>query len=212
MQITKARLKQIIKEELDASKRTEQINEVADLSDAALTLMSWLNTVADLSPSIIGGALGLYIQDRQNKAREAKKRALSMTPAQYKDMYDKVSDAEKKVIDNFAKTINGSSGPVNEMIDLAGISGIDPNTLGTGPLLALATAQLGMNLAPGAVLGGLAAYIMRVAKMNKKKVNDGQAKAAAKKIVDAAEQQAERAKRDAEEISSDLGAKRQPKK
>ena len=91
---------------------------------------------------------------------------------------------------------------INEMIDIAGISGIDPNTLGNVPLVALAAAQIAANLAPAAILGGLAAYFMQ---------NTGDPSTAredAKEIYDAAQKNVERAKQDAKEISSDLGPKR----
>ena len=77
---------------------------------------------------------------------------------------------------------------IDEMIDIAGISGIDPNTLGAVPLVALAAAQVAANLAPAAILGGLAAYIMQVAKMNKKNVTPDAAAAAARKIHKAAQE------------------------
>lgn len=123
MQITKARLKQIIKEELDASKQKEQVNEIgglsgmlgidpSTLSDTAMVLLSFLDMAVNLSPAVIAGAAGAYFGDKSAKnasgyeiTRAHREKARKLSSGQFKQELENLKKTRPEEAEAIEKAI-----------------------------------------------------------------------------------------------------------
>lgn len=136
MQITKARLKQIIKEELDASKRTEQVNEIGGLSgmlgidpttlsDTAMVLLSFVDMAVNLGLFAVAGAVGARLGTKSAKnmggyeitrAHQEKARKLNLDQFERElKKLEKTAPEEAKAIENYQELIAQSpKRPVKE--------------------------------------------------------------------------------------------------
>lgn len=136
MKITKARLKQIIKEELDVSKQKEQVNEIgglsgmlgidpSTLSDTAIILLSFVDMAVNLSPAVLAGAAGAYFGDKSAKnmggyeiTRAHQEKARKLNLDQFERELKKLKNTapkEAEAIENFQELIAQSpKRPVKE--------------------------------------------------------------------------------------------------
>ena len=102
----------------------------------------------------------------------------------------------------------------NEIVDVPAALGVDPSVLSPIPLVLMSYLQIAANLAPAAIAGGIAAMLVKMGKNQAEATKDAATivRKAQKLTPAQARQIMAQSEKDAKEISSDLGAQRQPKK